>query len=190
MQLSRIQERAKEMHGIIDSLLEYSRIGRNQIRIGSVDVSSVLDSVMLEIATAMPFSMERNGEFPSLKCDGEHIRRVFFELIKNAVQYGGPEPFVRVTSVYREKERVWEFSVVDNGKGIPLPYRDRIFQLFQTLERNSHTGGTGLGLALVKKIIQSVGGKIWVESAGFDGGATFRFTWPIKIDILSLSSSF
>jgi len=188
VQLSRIQERAKQMHEIIESLLEYSRIGRNQLRISLVDVNSVLDSVMLEIATAMQFSMERTGDFPTLRCDGEYIRRVFFELIQNAVQYGGPNPLVRVTSIYREKDRVWEFSVVDSGKGIPLPYRDRIFQLFQTLERNSNTEGKGLGLALVKKILRSAGGRIWLESAGFDGGSVFRFTWPAEKEFFSLST--
>ncbi len=107
------------------------------------------------------------------------IRQVFENLLSNAVRFmGKPEGFVKVAC--EEEGEFWKFSVSDNGPGIDAQHFDRIFKIFQTLQAKDQLETTGVGLTLVKKIVELYGGKVWVESK-VEQGSTFYFTLPKQI---------
>ena len=113
---------------------------------------------------------------PMFQADAIRLQQVFSNLLGNAVKHlGRPTGHIRVAC--RELESFYEFSVSDDGQGIAPRYQARIFGIFQTLLPRDRMEGTGIGLSLVQRIVQSKGGKVWVESE-VGQGARFRFTWP------------
>ncbi len=116
------------------------------------------------------------NELPVIECEATRITQVFQNLLSNAIKYmDKPQGQIRVGCV--EEESCWKFSVTDNGPGIEEKYFERIFQMFQTLSPRDEVESTGVGLTVVKKIIEMYGGGIWVESVVGDG-STFFFTLP------------
>jgi signal transduction histidine kinase len=113
---------------------------------------------------------------PVARVQRQLLEQVFANLIGNALKYARrPDP--RVDVGVKETARFFEFWVADNGPGIAQQYHERIWSLFQRLESQDEIEGTGVGLALVKKIVEGQGGRVWVESQS-GHGATFRFLWP------------
>ncbi len=119
---------------------------------------------------------ELGEDLPRVWIDSKQVTRVFSNLIGNAIKYTR-RPDARVEVGAREAGEFWEFSVRDNGPGIAPEYHDRIFGIFQTLEARDKVEGTGIGLSIVKKTVDSRGGRVWLESEE-GAGATFRFLWP------------
>jgi signal transduction histidine kinase len=117
---------------------------------------------------------------PVLRTARVPLQQVFMNLIGNALKHAGPEAAVRVGG--REAGAFWEFSVSDNGAGIAPAYHERIWAIFQTLRPRDQVEGTGIGLSVVRKIVASMGGRAWVESAEGEG-ARFRFTWPREMPV-------
>jgi len=170
---------AKRMHQIILDLLEFSRIGKVDAEYEKVDLNELLKNVL---------SLNRNlisdkkakvsvDDLPDIVASKSSIRQLFMNLISNAIKYHSEEtaPFVKVTA--QEDEKRWTFSVQDNGIGINREYSEKIFNIFQRLHGNDEYSGTGMGLAICKKIVEEHGGDIWVESE--EGiGSTFYFTIP------------
>ncbi len=115
------------------------------------------------------------SDLPTISTDRLLLQQVFMNLIGNAIKHADrKDAEVEVTS--QRVGQYYEFSVRDNGPGIPREFHDRIWGIFQTLEARDRVEGAGIGLALVKKIVESQGGRVWVESAPGEG-ATFRFLW-------------
>jgi signal transduction histidine kinase len=113
---------------------------------------------------------------PTLMTDSVPLQQVFMNLIGNALKHSKkPETHVEVRA--RDVDGSWEFSVKDDGPGIAPRYHERIWGIFQTLEPRDKVEGTGIGLSVVRKIVEARGGRAWVESEEGQG-ATFRFTWP------------
>ncbi len=122
--------------------------------------------------------MEQGNKMPVLFTDKIKIQQVFSNLLTNAIKYNDKEKiYIRVDM--KETADKWEFSVEDNGPGIEPQYHEKIFVIFQTLNARDNFESTGVGLAIVKKIIEEEGGKIWIESEK-GRGAKFCFTWPKK----------
>lgn len=175
-----LRERVAKMNALIDGLLEYSRMGR----VTQPEVLLKAEDVVSRVLEVLPpregIEVQVAGPLPEIHADPVRIAQVFQNLIGNAIQHHpGPEGKVEVSC--QEQEEVWEFSIRDDGTGIDPRYHERIFEIFQVLERRPGTESTGIGLALVKKIVQDRGGEIWVESAGVPGeGTTFHFTWYNK----------
>ena len=117
------------------------------------------------------------GEMPVIRADGNQMAQVFQNLINNAIKFRGEEPLEIIISVERRGGGDWLFSVTDNGVGIPKEAQGVIFDLFTRVDRADSTEGDGIGLATCKKILESHGGSIWVESQA-GRGATFFFTLP------------
>jgi light-regulated signal transduction histidine kinase (bacteriophytochrome) len=117
---------------------------------------------------------------PSIVADEPQMTQLFQNLIGNALKFHGEEaPRVEISAVRKGND--WIFSVKDNGIGIDPQYKDRIFEIFQRLHTREEYSGTGIGLAIAKKIVERHGGRIWVD--GEPGkGTTFRFTIPVMID--------
>lgn len=168
---------AKRMRQIILDLLEFSRVGRIQEDLEKIDLNELLAEVCnLQSKRIKEKSAEVHfAEMPVIKGYRTPIIQVFQNLISNALKYSKESlaPVVNITC--RELAEYWEFSVQDNGIGMEPGHFDKIFVIFQRLHTKDKYSGSGIGLAIVKKIIENKGGKIWVESE-LGKGTTFFFT--------------
>ncbi|MCG1003343.1 MULTISPECIES: PAS domain-containing protein [Halobacterium] len=167
---------ADRMQEMIDALLEYSRVERD------ADFESVdLDAVFADVCRDFEVKIVDNDatvvaeSLPTVSGDEDQLRQVFGNLLSNAIEYGGDEPTVRVSAERGDRE--WVVSVSDDGIGIDPDHADRIFEVFQRLHTHDEHEGTGVGLALVQRIVERHGGDIWVESTPGEG-ATFYFSIP------------
>ena len=177
--LNVLRESAVRMKDLIDDLLQLSRIGRTRLDQAPVGVSSLVQDVSLELSFALQekrVELFIDPDMPTVPCDRARIREVFKNLISNAVKYNDkPQPKIEVGC--RSDNRVFTFAVRDNGIGIAPEYYEKIFKIFQRLHHREEYEGTGVGLAICKKVVEAHGGRIWVESAPGEG-TTFLFTIP------------
>jgi PAS domain S-box-containing protein len=169
-----LRGRVHRMEALIDGILQYSRAGRVQQHIEAVNVSSLLSEV-IELLDPPPEVAIVVESMPTLQTERVPLQQVFMNLIGNAIKYANRSD-VRIRVGVRELPKYYEFSVADNGQGIEPEYHQKIWGIFQRLEARDKVEGTGIGLSVVKKIVESRGGRVWVESAP-GTGATFRFTW-------------
>ncbi len=167
---------ANRMRGLIDDLLTYSRVGRLGKPFEPTDLESVLDIALrnLQASIADTSAVVTNDKLPVVEADGGQLVQLFQNLVGNAIKFHGKEPpQVHISAERRENEYV--FSVCDNGIGISAEYFDRLFKIFQRLHTRDEYPGSGIGLAVCKRIVERHGGRIWVESQ--EGkGSTFYFT--------------
>ncbi len=174
-QLQLMQSRVKRMDGLIQGLLEYSRVGRKNTPLKIVNVNDLIKEAIDSVAPSPEFEIVIAEPMPTFKTEALLLRQVFANLIDNAIKYH-PHNSGKVTISVTETEKFYQFAVADNGMGIDPQYHERIFTIFQTLQARDTIESTGIGLSIVKKIIEGQGGKIWVESQLGDG-AIFYFTW-------------
>ncbi|MEK6760029.1 MAG: ATP-binding protein [Deltaproteobacteria bacterium] len=169
---------ANRMQGLISDLLAYSRVGSAAREFGLTDCAAAMKSAMVNLRTAIEESgaVVTMSGLPKVLADGSQIVQLFQNLIGNAIKYKGPAPPVVHVGAARKGDD-WVFSVKDNGIGMDPKYHDRIFVIFQRLHGKHEYSGTGIGLAICKKIVERHGGAIWVESA-LEKGCTFYFTIP------------
>ncbi|HEY9617231.1 MAG TPA: ATP-binding protein, partial [Microcoleaceae cyanobacterium] len=163
------------MEALINGLLEYSRIGRIETAIEPVDSRTLVMEVIDSLALPPTFTVIVGENMPTLKTKRLLLQQVFANLISNAVKHH-PREDGQVTISVQTRGDSYEFAVSDDGNGIAPEYHDRIFTIFQTLEARDTKESTGIGLSIVKKIIETEGGTIKVDSH-VGAGATFRFTW-------------
>ena len=167
---------ASRMGILINDLLEYSRVGSEGKEFKPTDCEVVLSATLANLRLAIKESngAVTHGPLPKVMADGSQLGQVFQNIISNALKYRGDEP-PRVHVSALRNDGYWAFSVRDNGIGIDPQYAERIFTIFQRLHNREEYSGTGIGLAVCKKIVERHGGHIWVESE-VDGGSTFHFT--------------
>lgn len=173
-----IVDGAARMQQLINDLLTYSRVGRQQLDLNPTDCNSVLEQVVknLKIAIAESNATVTQDPLPIVMADAAKLIQLLQNLISNALKYHSEAPpKIHISVVQREKD--WCFSVKDNGIGIDPQYAERIFILFQRLHTRREYPGTGIGLAICKKIADLHQGEIWVESQP-DQGSAFYFTLP------------
>jgi len=172
-------ESAARMKELIDDLLTYSRVGTKGKPFEPTNCEEVLDRLLANLASAVAQTgaVITRDPLPAVTGDPSQLAQVFQNLIGNAIKFhrNGQPPTVHVSA--QENERQWTFSVRDTGIGIEPQYLDRIFMVFQRLHRKTEYEGTGIGLAIVKKIVDRHGGEVWVESEP-GAGTTFYFTIP------------
>jgi two-component system, sensor histidine kinase and response regulator len=167
---------AKRMQAMINDLLVLSRVSTKARPFAPTDCSRILATVRMQLQVAMAESGATITEdpLPTVNGDATQLLQLFQNLVANAIKFRGePPPQVHVSA--QATEEGWCFSVRDNGIGIAPEYFERIFLLFQRLHGRNEYPGTGIGLALCKRIVDRHGGRIWVESAA-GKGSTFRFT--------------
>ena len=175
-QLELLRDRVKRMNALIEGLLEYSRIGRTEQSMESVDVTALLAEIIDSLSPPQEFSVDIGPDMPILQTDRLQLYQVFANLISNSIKHHGSE-HGHVWIEVSDKGGFYEFTTKDDGPGIAPEYHDKVFMMFQTLETKDYDTDTGIGLALVRKIVQEHGGSISLESE-VGKGATFRFTWP------------
>jgi signal transduction histidine kinase len=175
-QIDLLQARVRRLNAMVNAILAYSRAGRAMGEPVAVDLSIVLQSVIDLLAPPAHINVTIDTPLPTLMIDPTKAAQVFQNLLSNAIKYmDKPAGEVRVRC--KEEQENWHFSITDNGPGIEAKYFERIFRLFETLAPRDQLEGTGVGLALVKKIVELEGGRIWVEST-LGLGSTFHFTLP------------
>ena len=177
-QMRLLRDRVQRMDALVDGILKYSRVGRIETRGEVVDVGQLLAETVELIDPPAGFEVVIAPDMPTLTAKRLPLSQVFSNLIDNAIKYHD-RCTGRVEVTVDRLGDVYEFAVADDGPGIPPQYHGRIFLMFQTLQSRDEVESTGLGLSLVKKLVEEEGGKITVEST--EGrGATFRFTWPLS----------
>ncbi len=174
--LQLLQSRVDRMHNLIEGVLQYSRIGRIEGDPGQVDVNEALGSIVDAIAPPEHIEIVVDGTLPTIEGEPTRIGQVFQNLLSNAVKYMD-KPAGRIVVACRDDGDAWTFSVSDNGPGIEQKHFERVFKIFQTLASRDEYESTGVGLTLVRRIVELYGGRIWVESK-LGQGCTFCFTWP------------
>ncbi len=173
---------AKRMQTLIRGLLAYARVDTRGRTLQSVPAERCVEAALesLHLAMEEADATVTHGELPPVTADVGQLTQLFLNLLGNALRFRGEDPpEVRVEAV-REGDD-WVFSVQDNGLGIASAHQDRVFEIFRRLHSREAYEGTGMGLALCKRIVERHGGRIWVESEEGEG-ATFRFTLPVLED--------
>jgi signal transduction histidine kinase len=173
---SLIKSRVKRMEDLINAILEYSKADKVQGDEVRFDVKTLVNETVDFIGKPRNVSIHVADDLPVVYSDKVRMSQVFGNLIENGIRYNDKEE-INIDIYSKEEKEGWVFTVKDNGPGIEKQYFEKIFIIFQTLNRRDEVESTGVGLAIVKKIIDDQGGKIWVESE-LGKGAEFKFFWP------------
>jgi signal transduction histidine kinase len=175
---------AKRMQALINDLLQYSRVGRSAREPSLVSSEAALAQARANLTTAMEETgaTVESGHLPLVLAELTLLTAVFQNLLGNALKFSGGKP-PRVVVTCTKDEPFWRFSFADNGIGIEPEYADRIFVIFQRLHERSAYPGTGIGLAMTKKIIEYFGGKIWLDTT-YTEGSRFLFTVPMPAETM------
>ncbi len=174
-QFELLRQRVYRMQALIDGLLEYSRVGRMQTASERVDVSKLLAEIIDSLNPPPTFNIEIAEQMPVFMTKKLLLRQVFANLLSNAIKHH-PRNNGHIKISVEDKQELYKFIVSDDGAGIDPKNRDKIFTIFQTLQSRDKKENTGVGLSIVKKIVESEGGKINLDSE-LGKGATFDFTW-------------
>jgi signal transduction histidine kinase len=173
--LDNIVEASARMSRLIDDLLAYARLGRTSVRRQPVSLRSLLTQIMKDLAariteTGTDFNLP--NELPVIRGDPTLLSQIFINLFSNALTYHRPNVPPQVTISWRAEADQVVVGVSDNGIGIPPEHHDKIFNVFQRLHSEDDYPGTGIGLAIVKKSVELLGGRVWLESI-VGQGSTF-----------------
>ncbi|MBL9138624.1 MAG: PAS domain S-box protein [Verrucomicrobiales bacterium] len=174
--LGLLRGRVKHLQRMIDGLLACAKVARTPEPESSVSSLLLVREVAGVLAPPPHITIEAAPDLPVIWGNPDRLYQIFQNLLDNAVKYlDKPIGRVRVSASRRRGD--WEFRVTDNGPGIPKRYQEKVFQIFQRLDPGGQIPGTGLGLTLVKRIVESRGGHIWIESTEGEG-TSICFTWP------------
>jgi signal transduction histidine kinase len=171
-----LKGRVNRMEALIEGILAYSRAGRVQEKPERIDVGRLLADVIELLAPPATTEIAVGPEMPVLETERVPLQQVFMNLLGNAVKFAH-QAGARVEVTVMPEEDGYRFAVADNGSGIAPQYHERIWQIFQTLAPRDKVEGTGIGLSVVRKIVEARGGRTWLESE-VGRGTTFYFTWP------------
>jgi PAS domain S-box-containing protein len=174
--LKLLQARVARMQMLLDGLLAYSRVGHTNTTVEDVDIGEVVRDVVSMLAAPPGFVIAAEGAMPVIRTHRVSIQIVLENLIGNGLKHHDRTEG-RVTVNVRPIGGATEFRITDDGPGIATQFHDRIFLMFQTLASRDDVESSGIGLTIVKKKVQTHGGRIWVESAPPARGTTFGFTW-------------
>jgi light-regulated signal transduction histidine kinase (bacteriophytochrome) len=171
---------ALRMQTLVKDLLAFSRVGRQGTERHQVDCNQVVATVLQNLESAVQESLAQisRDNLPAVNADSSQMVQLFQNLIANAIKFRGPKPpVIRVDA--RKQGADWLFSVADNGIGIAPEHAEAVFAIFRRLHTRVEYPGSGIGLAICKKIVEQHGGRIWVESCEGEG-STFKFTVPAR----------
>ncbi len=176
----RIRNGSVRMATLIDDLLAYSHIDRRGLQSSAVSLPALIDSVVAQYADEIQrrsIHVEVKSEPVTVQVDAEGLALALRNLFENALKYTREQPQPRIEIAVRRAGAVVQLTFADNGIGFDMEYHDHIFKIFQRLHRDDRYPGTGIGLALVRKAIERLGGRVWAESRAGQG-ATFHVELP------------
>ncbi|BAY20987.1 integral membrane sensor hybrid histidine kinase [Calothrix sp. NIES-2100] len=166
--------RVKKMYSLIDGILQYSRLGNFKEERQQVNLNDVVTDVIEILAAPENIQIEIKHRLPIVDAETTRIRQIFQNLLSNAIKFID-KPQGQIIIDCTENNSYWQFSIADNGQGIEEKHFVKIFQIFHKLSNDEESDSTGIGLSLVKKIVELYGGQVWVESE-VGKGSTFFFT--------------
>ena len=175
-----LQSAATRMELLVRDLLAYTQVTRLDAKLEETDANQILAETLVNLggAIAQSGAAVTSDRLPVLRVHGTHLRQLFQNLIGNAIKYSSEDRKPTVHIGAERQDGYWLFTVRDNGIGIPPEFKEQIFGLFTRLHNAEHYAGTGIGLAICKRIVERYHGRIWVESEPGRGSA-FRFTLPV-----------
>jgi PAS domain S-box-containing protein len=175
--LETIRTSAQRMGALIDDLLAFARLNRHPLRRQPIDTFRLVNSALADLGSPWPERKieVRVDDLPACWGDPSLLRQVWLNLLSNALKYTRKSAVAEIVVAAAERQGEVEYSVADNGAGFDMDYADKLFGVFQRLHRTEDFEGTGVGLAIVQRIVQRHGGRVWAEGK-VDGGATFHFT--------------
>lgn len=171
-----LRGRVLRMENLINGVLEYARIGRIALEKEDIDLKELLDQIIDSIVPKEGFEIKVSDNFPVIESEKILLQQVFSNLISNAVKYSN-KPVGEIECIYESLPDYHQFTIKDNGPGIAEEYHEKIFKVFQTIEARDVKESTGVGLSIVKKIVEEKGGTIHIESQE-NKGCSFIFTFP------------
>lgn len=170
-----LQRRVYRLKTMIEGLLDYSRIGLSSLPEETVNLTELIEEIIASLAVPPDFTIEVKSPLPTLVTKRLLLSQVFSNLISNAIKHHHDhQGQVEIQAI--DRGDYYEFSVKDDGPGIAPEHQEKIFEIFQILNSRDQKENTGIGLSIVKKILDNQGGRIWIESQAGEG-ATFYFTW-------------
>jgi len=174
-QMELLRERVYRLEALINGLLEYYRAGQTRVATEIVNTNALLAEIIDSLAPPSTFKIEIQPGMPTLQTKRVPLSQVFSNLIGNAIKYHHRRD-AHIKISYQDQGQFYEFAVADDGPGIAPEHHEQVFAVFQTLQPRDRTESTGIGLAIVKKIVETEGGSISLDSK-LEEGAIFRFTW-------------
>ncbi|OGS70586.1 MAG: hypothetical protein A3F91_08870 [Flavobacteria bacterium RIFCSPLOWO2_12_FULL_35_11] len=174
--LNLMEAKIEKMDQFLEDIINYSEIGATGLKTNTIDLNEMLNKIIGSINIPKNINVVVKGNLPILKADARKLQQVFQNLISNAVNFNDKEKGLVEVGV-EEAEDFYTFSIKDNGQGIPKEYHQKIFNTFTTLGYQEKS--TGMGLSIVKRVLDLFGGEIWLESEVLKG-TTFYFTIPKK----------
>jgi PAS domain S-box-containing protein len=174
--LQLLGKRTQRLNRLLDDLLAYSRAGRKVGAWRETDVHALVLDVAQLINPPETISISIEGQLPTFRTHATPLEQVLRNLISNAIKHH-PGPEGRVVVSCEDQGDHYVFAVEDDGEGIPAEYTDRVFEMFQTLKSRDQVEGSGMGLAIVSRIVQWQSGRIWFEPARGERGVVFKFQW-------------
>lgn len=178
-QMALMRDRVRRMAQMIDDLLKYAQASRPRGDAGTVNTAKLVADILLLLDPPRGFSIDVDGQLPTFKTVKAALSEVLMNLIGNAIKHHDREDgCIRVAAC--DEGQWYRFAVSDDGPGIAPQYHDRVFELFRTVRSDEDAASTGLGLALVRKLVERYGGQVGLDSKP-GRGSTFFFTWPKSI---------
>lgn len=175
--LKLIDRMTDRMDALVISLLDYARAGQTKQTITTVNCGELFQELFEMTVGQRKFKLTLHGDMPTFQTARTPMEQVFRNLFENAIKHHDRDTGT-IDIAVSETKSFYEFSVSDDGPGVPAEYQDRVFEMFQTLRSRDEVEGSGMGLALVKKIINAKGGEICIESTEGERGTSFHFQWP------------
>ncbi len=164
------------MGTLIDEMLAFSHVGKKELKKTTIDMNELLEGVLIDIDKSVKHSAQISlKKLPKIPADYGLMHQVLFNIISNAIKYSSKKEKAKIDVSYEEKEDEYIFSIQDNGSGFNMDKVGKLFSVFQRLHSDEEFEGTGVGLAIVKRIINKHGGQVWAKGK-VNEGATFYFS--------------
>lgn len=173
-----LKSRVRRLESLLDDLLAYSRAGRGEVATDLVDTKALVEELAVLVSPPDGFSIVAGPSLPALPAAKAPLTQAFQNLIGNAIKHHDRPGEGHVWVDAQPSADMVEFSVTDDGAGIPEQFRERVFGMFQTLRPRDEVEGSGMGLAIVKKLVERQGGTVWLTDGREGRGLTVHFTWP------------
>lgn len=174
--LTLLTQRTARLHRLLDDLLAYSRAGRKPGEVADVNSKLLVEDLFVLLSPPATMQLRADDSLPVLIAHHAPLEQVLRNLINNAIKHH-PTRQGSVTVYAQDKEDEFLFAVEDDGAGIPVEFTEKVFQMFQTLKPRDEIEGSGMGLAIVKRIVEWQGGRIWFHGGPGGAGTVFKFTW-------------